>query len=75
MSNIISSSNVKEASFEGVVIRCGCTDKQKQCKEWHGFKQEPCPNPKQVQNLGKLAYYSSNPFKLMFWKIKQLFKR
>ena len=36
-----------EASIEAVVIRCGCTDPLS-----HALKQEPCPTPKAVQDMG-----------------------
>lgn len=28
-----------------------------------------------VEDLGVIAYYNSNPFKLWIWKLKQYFKR
>lgn len=75
MSEYIGVNNVKEASFSGIVIRCGCTEEQKCTDSWHGYKQEPCPNPKKTEDLGVMSFYSSNPLKMWAWKIKQIFKR
>jgi hypothetical protein len=38
-------------TFEGAIIRCGCTPYQKSLPDWHGFHNQVCPNPRVVQSL------------------------
>lgn len=75
MSNFVADSNVKAASFSGVVIRCGCNDAQKKDPMWHGLHNIPCNNPKETTDLGTMAFYSKNPLKMLLWKTKKLLQK
>jgi hypothetical protein len=54
---------VKSAELSGVVVRCGCAPEQKVSVNWHGYHNQVCPNPRAIENRGRLAYYHRNPLK------------
>lgn len=74
MSNIITKTQIKSVTFEGVVVKCGCTDAEKVKRDWHGWYHQVCPKPKEINDLGIIAYRSNNPFKNIWWKLRQYFK-
>jgi hypothetical protein len=41
-------------TFEGTIIRCGCTEAEKAEPHWHGFQNQPCPQGL-PENLGVLS--------------------
>lgn len=75
MPNILTKQDIKEVSLSAKVVRCGCTVEQKQLQNWHGYSNTVCPNPKNTEDLGVIAYSSKNIFKYLGWKFKKLFKR
>lgn len=62
MSNVVGIANVKQIEYTAKVIRCGCTEEQKQQPDWHGHTNSVCPNPKDTKDLGVIAFYSRNVF-------------
>ena len=69
MSNFLSQAFVS-AEFKGKVVRCGCTDEQKEAADWHAKLGEVCPNPAGVEDLGILARMHRNPIINTWWKFK-----
>jgi hypothetical protein len=63
--------DVKSTSLEAVIVRCGCTAEQRYRALWHGYNNQPCPNPLRTENLGRIAFWHKNPFKLLAWRIGQ----
>ena len=61
--------------MSGIVIRCGCTLEQRIEKNWHGYMNEVCPNPKEIEDLGILARKHRNPLINMWWKIVDYYNR
>ena len=75
MSSYLAATSVKSQELSAKVIRCGCTLEQRLEKGWHGYMNEPCNNPKEIEDLGVIAYRNANPLKTLWWKMKQLFNR
>ncbi len=65
---------VRSSSLSAVVVRCGCTPRQRFYDNWHGAKNLPCPNPKRTENLGRIAYWNKNPLKLLAWRLGQILR-
>jgi hypothetical protein len=64
-------STTQEVSLEGRVIRCGCTLAQKQAPDWHARRGIDCPNPRAIEDLGRMAYWHRNPLRRWAWRIDQ----
>lgn len=62
------------ASCALVVTRCGCSAQQKAGADWHGYFNQPCPRPSQVQDLGTVAYWHKNPLRRLVWRLSRLFR-
>lgn len=60
---------VKCLEMEQDVIRCGCTDAQKDAPDWHAKHGDPCPRPIAIERLGVVAYWHRNPLRLWAWRI------
>lgn len=59
----------RSISLVATVLRCGCSEAQKASVEYHGLSGLPCPRPRQVERLGKIAYWNRNPVLMLAWKI------
>jgi hypothetical protein len=58
-------------TLEQAVIRCGCTDAEKLAPAWHAKRGDPCPKPRQVEQLGVVAYWHRNPLRLWAWRLNR----
>lgn len=66
---ITTDSNIKEVKISAKVIRCGCTEEEKTRQNWHALNNQPCPKPKNTDDLGVLAFNSKNALRMLKWKI------
>ena len=66
--SVATSQSAKQAAVEAVVVRCGCGD-----PDSHSKLNRPCPNPRQVENKGTIAYYHRNPIIRMIYRIFRAF--
>ena len=64
MSNMSVRGGIKAAEMSAVVIRCGCPEWKKTALSaigmFHAQRNEQCPNPKMVEDLGTIVRYSIN---------------
>lgn len=67
--------SIKRASTEARVIRCGCTPEQKASPAWHARLNQVCPNPRDEEDLGTVAYYHRNPLMRLWWRLKHPWTR
>jgi hypothetical protein len=71
MAIITLAQDVKSASCEAVVVRCGCTAEQKQSAHWHGITGRICPNPRRIEDRGTIAYWHRNPLRRGLWRVSR----
>lgn len=65
--SVVGKAPVKSAQLEAVVIRCGCNFVQRRRLDWHGRRNEVCPNPMLYEHLGVIAQYHRNPI-VNWWR-------
>lgn len=46
---------IQNWELSAVIIRCGCTDEEKQSPEFHALFNQPCPKPLAVEDKGIIA--------------------
>lgn len=73
MSNVIAVAHPKSVTFEGIITRCGCSEEEKVSSGYHANYNILCPNPREVKDLGIIAYRNSNPLLTMWWHLKKFF--
>lgn len=69
--NVIASSQPRALEIEARVTRCGCHPRQKLSPTWHGKRGEPCPCPRALEDLGRVAYWHRNPLRRLAWRLSQ----
>jgi len=60
-------SGIKSAELGLTVIRCGCGDPDQHLGS-------VCPRPREVEQLGTVAYWHRNPLKRLWWRVGRFFK-
>ena len=69
-STITATQGKKMVQVSAVVVRCGCTDKQKASPKWHARHDKPCPNPRDLEDRGVVAYWHQNVLKRLAYRVK-----
>lgn len=65
MSHLTSKVPLKQASIEGVVVRCGCGDPA-------SHANQVCPRPRRTEPLGTIAYYHASPWMRLLYRLSRL---
>lgn len=75
MSVTLAAQDVKSASLNVVVTRCGCTTAEKARRNWHARNNLPCPNPRATEDHGTVAFWHRNPIRVAMWRASRLIRR
>lgn len=59
----------QEVSVTQTVIRCGCSEAARARADWHAWRGLPCPNPRELEELGTVAYWHRNPLRRFAWRL------
>lgn len=59
----------KSISLDAVVVRCGCSDEMKGRPDWHGKRGVVCPNPRRVEDLGRIAFWHRNIVRRALYRV------
>lgn len=64
----------QEIALEATVVRCGCSSAQRASPDWHAKRALPCPNPREIESRGIVAYWHRNPLRCFAWRMRRLFR-
>jgi hypothetical protein len=71
--NVVAAKNVRALEISAKVVRCGCSDEQKQAPGWHGKRGEACPRPRAVEDRGVLVRWHRNPLRQAWNAVRRAF--